>query len=72
MEINSDLLKTLPIVGNESYVDENGNPTKSANIYTDRIECHPSMIEKVMEGIRGFAYLSQGVQDEDDNGNSIP
>ena len=42
-------IEHLPIVVNEKMVDENGEPLKEAAIFKDRLECHPSMEDKMKE-----------------------
>lgn len=47
-------LNNLPIVTDENLVDENGNPRKDAEIFQDKIVCHPDLKKQVQEAFKIF------------------
>lgn len=64
-----DFISNLPIEASEDMVDEEGNPRKDVLIQNDKLLCHPSMIEKLREGMkllieRKFVNQAQGEENE--------
>jgi len=42
------------IVADESYVDENGEPSDHGEIHSNYVRIHPDYLERCLEGFFGF------------------
>lgn len=62
--MNLDFLANLEIHTKEDMLDEQGNLKQEVEIHEDKLVCHPSMKEKVKEGIKLLTKISKNKETE--------
>lgn len=64
MNMNLDFLTHLEIHTKEDMLDEQGNPKQEVEIHENKLVCHPSMKEKVKEGMKLLEEISKNKETE--------